>query len=74
MRQTLQAHMLKNIPPTIVIYRIVPNDSEIFTSIKQGAVSQVRSLIGSGIARLRDCNADGQSLLGVSHTYFFRRL
>jgi hypothetical protein len=52
--------------PTIMLHNIVPDDSEIFSAIKSGDLHQLVALLKDGKASLRDCDADGRSLLSVS--------
>ena len=59
-------HESRFIPPTIMAYRPVSKDSEVFALIKNDDIDGFRALLSSQRATVRDCDADNQPLLYVS--------
>jgi hypothetical protein len=51
--------------PRISICRIVPNDSLVFTLVKQGSLKEFMTMLQEGKASLRDHDEQGMPLLHV---------
>jgi hypothetical protein len=54
--------------PSLDINRVVPNDSPIFELVEKGKISELKELVTSGRASLRDHDEYGASLLQVSYS------
>jgi hypothetical protein len=64
--QSFESFGFNMINPTIMLYTIIPDDSEVFRVIKDGDLRGLVTLLEERKASVRDCNASGRSLLSVS--------
>lgn len=54
------------IPPTVLAYRMVSNDAEVFKLIRDDDLDGLLRLLACGYASIHDCDERGRSLLHVS--------
>jgi hypothetical protein len=54
--------------PRISVCRIVPNDSLVFTLVKEGSLKEFMTMLQEGKASLRDHDEQGMPLLHVSES------